>query len=343
MRLQQLRYIIAIAESGSINAAAHSLFVSQSSLSVTVHDLERELGVQIFERSSRGISLTSDGMEFLGYARQVVEQADLLESRYATGGTPHRRLSVSSQHYAFAVQAFIDFVAEHDVPGCQFTLRETRTANIIDDVRSFRGDLGILYLSTSTERALRRRLDESGLVFTSLFKAKPHVFVREGHPLATRKVVRVRELANFPRYTFEQGSESSLYLSEEPLSTLAHDRQIVASDRATMTSLLKGYDGFLISTGVRSDEMYAGIASIPLETDEIMNVGYVVHGERRLSELAEAYIEKLTERIVGFRDESVLVPSRQALRRAEQSDESNGESDEVAAKSDGAVADAPHA
>ncbi|OFK23566.1 LysR family transcriptional regulator [Olsenella sp. HMSC062G07] len=316
MRLQQLRYIIAIAENGAINAVAHGMFVSQSSLSVAVRDLEQELGIRIFDRSSRGIALTSDGAEFLGYARQVVEQADLLMSRYSRGGSPQRALSVSSQHYAFAVQAFIDFVSAHESRSCQFTLRETRTASIIDDVRSFRSDLGILYLATSTERALRRRLDESNLVFTSLFRAKPHVFVRDGHPLAARGTVRVKDLAEFPRYTFEQGPESSLYFSEEPLSTLPHDRQIVASDRATMTSLLKGYDGYLISTGVRSDEMYSGITSVPLETDEVMNVGYVVHGQRRPSALAEEYIARLSERIVSFEGSSPIVPSRR-LRRVE--------------------------
>lgn len=312
MRLQQLRYVIDIAESGSINAVAHKEFISQSSLSVAVRDLEREFGIKIFNRSSRGISLTSDGVEFLGYARQVVEQADLLENRYSTSGTPQGRLSISSQHYAFAVQAFIDFVKAHEDHGSEFTLRETRTANIIDDVRNFRSDLGILYLSTSNERALRHRLDEAGLVFTSLFKARLHVFVREDHPLARQSTIRLKDLEPYPRYTFEQGSESSFFLSEEPLSTLAHDRQIIASDRATMTSLLRNYDGFLISTGVRSDEMYDGILSIPLDTDEVMNVGYVVHGERNLSDLALDYIRLLNDRITTFRDESVLVPSKHA-------------------------------
>ncbi|EHF01326.1 hypothetical protein HMPREF1008_01806 [Olsenella sp. oral taxon 809 str. F0356] len=315
MRLQQLRYVIAVAEAGSINAVAHALFVSQSSLSVAIKELEAEMGISIFNRSSRGISLTSEGVEFLSYARQVVEQADLLQSRYAGDRTSaSRRLSVSSQHYAFAVNAFIDFVSEHDDGSCEFTLRETRTADVIEDVRGFRSDLGILYLGSSNERALQRRFDEAGLTFTSLFKARPHVFVHEGHPLARLGTVRVKDLARWPRYTFEQGPQSSLFYSEEPLSTLPHERRIVASDRATMTSLLRDYEGFLVSTGVRSDEMYSGIVSLPLETDEVMNVGYVVHSERRLSELARTYIKKLNALIVGFDDQSVLVPSKGALR-----------------------------
>ncbi len=316
MRLQQLRYVIAIAERGSINAVAHSMFVSQSSLSVSVKELEQEMGITIFNRSSRGISLTSDGVEFLSYARQVVEQADLLVDRYQRGRTrTHQRLSVSSQHYAFAVNAFIRFVSEHDNGNPEeFTLRETRTADVIEDVRSFKSDLGILYLGTSNERPLRRRLEECSLRFVPLFKARPHVFVHEGHPLASKKSVRTQDLANWPRYTFEQGPDSSLYFSEEPLSSLPNSRQIIVSDRATMTGLLRDYDGFLVSTGVRSDEMFAGIVSIPLETDEVMNVGYVVHSQRKLSELAQDYIEQLEDLISQFGDSTVLVPSRGTTR-----------------------------
>ena len=317
MRLQQLRYIIAIAESGSMNSVARSLFVSQSSLSVAVRDLERELGIRVFNRSSRGITLTSEGVEFLGYARQVVEQADLLARHYRQKGEDaHRRLAISSQHYAFAVNAFIDFVAERDDASCEYSLRETRTSEIIEDVRSFRSDIGILYLSGSNERVLRSRLEEASLSFTPLFRARPHVFVREGPPLAERPSVTVEDLAPFARYTFEQGPESSLFYSEEPLATLPHDREIVVSDRATMTGLLSRYDGFLVSTGVRSDEMFSGITSIPIECDEVMNVGYVTHSQRRLTSLALGYIAKLDELILSFEDDETLVPSKAAHRIA---------------------------
>lgn len=316
MRLQQLRYVIAIAEGGSINAVAHSLFVSQSSLSVQVKDLEEELGITIFNRSSRGITLTADGVEFLSYAREVVEQADLLEARYRKGEvTVHRRLSVSSQHYAFAVNAFIAFVRDHDGDSCEFTLRETRTANVVEDVRTFRSDLGILYLDSTNEQALRRRFADASLDFTPLFRARPHVFVHEGHPLASLDVVPVADLAAWPRYTFEQGSEGALYFSEEPLSSLPCTRRIVASDRATMTGLLRDYDGYLVSTGVRSDEMFSGIVARPIATDDIMCVGYVTHSQRRISDLANDYIDRLDELVVDFGERDGVTPTKAALRR----------------------------
>ena len=317
MQLQQLRYVIAIAENGSMNSVAKTLFVSQSSLSVSVRELEKELGIRIFNRSSRGITLTSEGVEFLGYARQVVEQADLLERHYSKAGqVEHQRLSVSSQHYAFAVRAFISFVSGRQDDSCEFSLRETRTRDVIEDVSSFRSDIGIIYLCNYNEHVLKRQLDDADLSFSSLFRARPHVFVRKGHPLAKLDLVRLDDLAQWPRCTFEQGPKSSLYLSEEPLSNLPHTRRIVASDRGTMTSLLTNYDGFLISTGVRSDEMFQGIVSIPLETDEVMNVGYITHALRRLSPLACEYLNELKKTIVGFNEPSMLSPSRSVLRDA---------------------------
>ena len=315
MTLQQLRYLIAVAERGSINAAARDMYVSQSSLSVAVRELEEELGVTIFNRSSKGIMLTSDGVELLGYARQVVEQADLMIDRYDTTSTSHHgRLAIASQHYAFVANAFMSLVNAREEDGYELVLRETRTANVIEDVSSFRADLGVLYLSPYNERVVGKRLEDDGLRFTSLFRARPHAFVRERHPLASHTRLSLEELAPYPRLTFEQGSQSSLYYSEEPLSTLPHGRRIMASDRATMTGLLRDTDGFLMSTGVRSDEMFDGIVSIPVETDEVMNVGYILHEERRLSTLALSFIDLLYEQILGF--EGDLQPSRSVLAYA---------------------------
>lgn len=294
MTLQQLRYFIAVAESGSISAAAHALFVSQSSLSVAVKDLEQETGVIAFERSNRGITLTGEGVELLGFARQVVEQADLMERRYShIGSTLPQRLAISTQHYAFSVEAFLEFVAESEGDDYDFILRETRTGEIIDDVKDFRSDVGILYLSAFNERVLGTVLADAGLRFTSLFQAQPHVFVGENHPLAGRRTLHIEDLADYPRYSFEQGSANSFYYSEEPLAELPHKKKIVISDRGTLSNLLVHHDGYTISTGVLSSEMHAGIAAVPLETEERMNVGYVVHADRQLSALAQRYVEKL--------------------------------------------------
>ena len=294
MTLQQLRYLIAIASCDSISAAAHQLFVSQSSLSVAVKDLERECGITIFERSNRGIILTREGMELLGYARQVVEQADLMEARYAKDVQPStRQLAISSQHYAFPVEAFLEFVDEYEGEGYTFSLRETRTYEIIEDVRDFISDVGILYMSSFNEQVIGRAIDDANCTFRRLFTAKPHVFVGASHPLASRTLVQLGDLVEYPRYTFEQGNANSFYYAEEPFAELPASKRVIISDRGTLSNLLAHHIGYTVSTGVMSSEMTTGVVAIPIDTKEVMNVGYIVHNERQLSSLAARYIEKL--------------------------------------------------
>lgn len=303
MTLQQLRYLIAIANHGSISAAAHTLYVSQSSLSVAVRDIERETGVTIFERSNRGITLTSDGMELLGYARQVVEQADLMTQRYSGRGgdsAQAQRLAITSQHYAFVVEAFLELSEQYEGDAYNFSLRETRTSEVIEDVRDFRSDLGVLYLSSFNESVIGHALEDANLSFNLLFTAQPHIFVNEAHPLAERSEVTLDDVAPYPRYAFEQGSANSFFYAEEPFAELPHDKRIAVSDRGTLSNLLAHHNGYTISTGVLSSEMHTGIASVPLATKERMRVGYIVHNERQLSDLAQRYIEKLSLFVEGY-------------------------------------------
>lgn len=294
LTLQQLRYVTEVVECGSINAASQNLYVSQPALSTAIKDVEQELGIEIFNRSNRGITLTNEGMEFVGYARQILEQVNLLESHYSnyTGGSIGK-LSISSQHYAFGVKAFVDLVEEYDQDEYEFTLRETRTSEIIEDVKSYRSELGILYLSTFNNRIISKAITDAGLEFVPLFAAEPHVFVGEHHPLAGETLISPEQLEEFTRYSFEQGSNNSFFFSEEPLSHLPHKKQITYSDRGTLSNLLTNFDGYTISTGVLSDEMNAGIVAIPLESDEKMTVGYIHQAKHDLSDLAKRYIQKL--------------------------------------------------
>ena len=301
MTLQQLRYLIAIAENGSINAAAHALYVAQSSLSAAVSQVEEETGITIFTRSNKGIEPTSDGIEFLGYARQVIEQADLLERRYSEPEQSQQgRLAISTQHYAFSVEAFLALAETQNMDEYNFVLRETRTGEIIEDVRTFRSDVGIMYMDHYTRRVLTQTLADADLKFTPLFKARPHVFVGEHHPLAQAKRLKIEDLANYPRYSFEQGTTNSFYYFEEPFSWLPHSKNIVISDRGTLSNLLTNHNGYTVSTGVLSSEMHTGIVAIPLETDEEMTMGYIVHKQRRLSKLASEYIDALKHQVLAY-------------------------------------------
>ncbi|MDO4182710.1 MAG: LysR family transcriptional regulator [Coriobacteriia bacterium] len=294
MTLQQLKYLIEVAKHGSFNAAGQELYLSQSTLSMSIKDLEEELGIKIFLRSNRGLTLTNDGTELLSYARQVVEQADLLEDRYSNRRKAQaNRLSISTQHYAFSVEAFVNLVEQFDADQYTFTLRETRTSEIIADVREFRSELGIIYLSDFNERFINRCLDESNLTFTLLFEANVHVFVGEHHPLAGRKTLKPGDLTEYPRLSFEQGTVNSFHFAEEPLASLNHKRNITYSDRGTLTNLLTHSSGYTLATGVLSSEMQSGIVAIPLDVNEVMRVGYIMHKERKSSPLVQRYIKEL--------------------------------------------------
>ena len=297
MTLRQLRYLIAIAERGSINAAAHDLYTTQSNLSSSIQELEDELGITIFIRSNRGVTLTAEGTELLGYAKQVIEQADMLEAHYHGSGADSLRLSVSTQHYAFSVQAFIRILDACEGSDYDLTMRETSTGQIIDDVASFRSEIGILYLDDYNSRVLGKAFRDARLVFEPLFEAPVHVFVGESNPLASKDVIEPEDLEDLPRYSFEQGHENSFYYSEEPLSYLPHSKNIRISDRSTLTNLLMHHHGYTLSTGALTSEMQQGIVSIPLHTSKTMRVGYLIHRDRKPSALLVRYIGELKRSI----------------------------------------------
>lgn len=303
MTLQQLKYIIAIVNCGSISEAAKQLFISQPSLSNAVKELEEELGIEIFVRSPRGISLTNDGIEFLAYARQVVEQAELLEQKYLNKKPAKKLCSISTQHYAFAVQAFVALLKELDENEYECTLRETRTYEIIEDVRNLRSEVGILYMSEFNRKVISKLLLENDLKFHPLFAAEPHVFISVDHPLAARSILDIEELDDYPCLVFEQGEYNSFYFSEEILSTRTYRKKILVSDRATLFNLLVGLNGYTISSGVLNQDMYGKqITSVRLRTDEEILIGYIVNQKGSLSNLANSYVSKLRQIIseVGY-------------------------------------------
>ncbi len=305
MTLQQLKYVIEVARSRSISKAAQNLFISQPSLSNALKELENELGIVIFIRTNKGITMTPEGVEFLGYARQVVEQADLLENRYAGAQSPQQHFSVSSQHYAFAVSAFVRLLKNYDREEYEFSLRETKTYEIIEDVKNLHSEIGILYLNDFNENVISKFLREGNLIFHELFTATPHVFISSGNPLAKQDYVTLNDLIPYPYLSFEQGDYNSFYFSEEILSTISRPKNIHVSDRATLFNLLIGLNGYTISTGVISRELNGSdIVSVPLRVDEEIRVGYITHKNVKNSPLANIYIEYLKETIV---EEQILL------------------------------------
>ncbi len=287
MRIQQLQYLEKIVESGSINEAAKALFLSQPSLSNAIKELEQEMDLQLLVRQKSGVSLTNEGR--------------LMEAKYKQHTVRKQAFSVSAQHYAFVVHAFVDLIKQVDAEEYQFTLRETETQNILEDVMSFKSSLGILYLNKFNRQVLTKLFKEKKLKFTPLFKAKPHVFVCRDNPLAQKSSVKLRDLEDYPYLSYEQGQENSFYFAEEILSTLNRKMHIKVSDRATIFNLMVGLNGYTISSGIISSELNDDkIIAIPLEVDDMMTLGYLMPQQVEPSPITRQYLDLLRANIRGY-------------------------------------------
>ena len=294
MTIQFLKYIVTVAESGSITEAARKLHVSQPSLSAAIKEAENEVGFVIFNRSRSGVALTQEGVEFLGYARQVIQEMELLEDRFIENKPQKQRFCVSTQHYTFTANAFVEMVQKFGQDRFEFILNETQTHQILEDVKNRFCDLGIIYLCDRNETFLRKMMDEMDLVFTELFHVAPHVFLRAKHPLAKEKTISLKDLKPYPRLNFLQGSYESADYSEEPFSTESAEKIIRISDRAAIVNLMIGLDGYTISSGIFPNYLQGrSIVSVPLKEKENMRIGYVLCKGQSLSELASIYVEAL--------------------------------------------------
>ncbi len=296
MTLQQLKYLIEVAEKGSITEAAKDLYISQPSLSGAIKEVEKEAKLTIFNRCRAGVALTAEGMEFLGYARQVVQQMELLESRYIDNQPEKTRFCVSTQHYTFAANAFVELVKRFGQERYEFILNETKTHQVIEDVRNRFCDLGILYLCRSNENVLKKCFEEYALDFHELFAAAPHVFLRKEHPVAKREKITLEDLRPYPRLSFVQGVYESSSFAEELFSNEVAEKSIKISDRAAIVNFMIGLDGYTISSGIFPRYLQGdSIVSVPLAADEKMRIGYLLNRDRDLSELGKIYIEALMQ------------------------------------------------
>lgn len=299
MTLQQLRYAVMVAEKGTISEAAKELFISQPSLTNAIKELENEMQISIFSRTNRGIVISNKGDEFLGYARQVLEQADLLEEKYLNVKKQSPIFSVSAQHYSFAVDAFVDVIREFGGNHYDFTLRETQTYEIIEDVSRLKSEVGILYTSSKNEEIILKLIKQKGLVFEELFTTKPHVFISSKHPLAGQKVISLEDLEEYPYLSFEQGEYNSFYFSEEILSTLDRNKNIKVRDRATLFNLAIGLNGYTVSSGVISEELNGkNIIARPLNVDETMKIGIIKKKDMSFSRYGKTYIDALKKYVM---------------------------------------------
>ena len=294
MTLQQLRYVTMVAETGTITEAANRLYISQPSLTNAIHELEKEMNIVIFNRTNKGISLSREGEDFLGYARQILEQAAILEDKYKGNGGGKKQYCVSTQHYSFAVNAFVDLIKEYGQDEYDFSLRETQTYEIIEYVARLRSEIGILFLNDFNEAVINKILKSYDLEFHQLYVAKPHVFISRKHPLAGKDRIINEELEEYPYLSFEQGEHNSFYFSEEIFSTTERKKNIRVRDRATLFNLLIGLNGYTVCSGVIDRNLNGeDNIAVPLQDESEMQIGYLTHRKGMLSRLGNTYLEAI--------------------------------------------------
>lgn len=299
MTIQQIKYVIGIADSGSFNKASEKLFVSQPSLTSTIHDLEDELGIIIFNRTGRGISLTNDGIEFLASARQLYHNYEDIIEKYGETGNIKKKFGISTQHYSFAVKSFVEMVKDFNTNEYEFAIRETKTKELIEDVATLKSEIGILYISDFNRKAITSILKSKELEFHHLIDCKAYVYIWKGHPLADKKQISLKMLENYPCLSFEQGDDTSFYFAEEILSTEEYHRTIKANDRATMLNLMIGLNGYTLCSGIICEELNGSdYIAIPFQeedekTNRIMEIGWINRRGFNLSTIGNKYIEEV--------------------------------------------------
>lgn len=296
MTLAQLRYAITVANADSMSEAARNLFMSQPSLSAAIKELEEETGIELFRRTNRGISLTPDGEEFIGYARQVVEQYELIENKYISKQQTKKKFSVSMQHYAFAVNAFVQMVKQFGMDEYEFAVREARTYDVIEDVKNVKSEIGILYVNAFNRKVLEKLFHTNGLEFHALMDCHIYVYLWKGHPLANQQLISLEELEEYPCLAFDQGNNNSFYFAEEVLSTYDYKQLIRGNDRATLLNLMVGLNGYTLCSGIICEDLNGSdYCAVKLDSDEVMTIGYLVRKGSVISPLGKKYIEELSK------------------------------------------------
>ena len=303
MTLQQIKYALAGARKGSMNKAADELFITQSTLSSAIRDLENEAGITIFLRTGKGVAVTPDGTEFLTYADRVYEQYELLQEKYGKSGNVKRKFGVSAQHYSFAVKAFVEMVKRFDTLKFDFAIRETKTLDVIKDVGSMKSEIGILFKSAFNGKIIDKMLAENDLEFTPLINCRAYVYLWKDHPLANEPELSLEQLKEYPCMCFEQGDGVASYFAEEILSDIEYPRIIRSLDRATQLNLMVGLNGYTLCSGIICEELNGSLyKAVPFREDgenrnSNMEIGYICKRSNRLSEFAEVYIEEVKKAI----------------------------------------------
>ena len=290
MNIQQLRYVVAIANSGTFREAAEKMYVSQPSLSISVRDLEKELGFKIFRRTSSGTFLTRRGMEFYEKAQELVKGFDIFQNQYANPEEEKKEFSISSQHYDFLPPLITQFSVLYP-ENKDFRIFESTTVQILDEVAQGHSELGIIYLNKQNTKGIMQRVDKLGLEVIDLIPFQTHIYLRKGHPLAKKESLVMEDLAHLPTVRFTQEKDEYLYYSENFVDTSSSSQLFNVTDRATLNGILERTDAYATGSGFLDSQSVNGITVIPLIDDLDNKMVYVKREEVDLSPVAEKFVQ----------------------------------------------------
>ena len=295
MNINQIKYVLAVASSASMREASTKLFVSQPALSASIRELEDELGILVFERTNKGISLTDEGREFVEYAKKAVAQYEILEDRYLTGNSGKEKFSVSTQLYNFAIFAFTSVIRNNPADEYIFSIHETKTREVLEDVRSMKSEVGVISFSGANENVIKKLINEYRLEFTPLMRCEAYAYVWKDHKFAGRKTISLEELKDYPCVSFDQSDDSNLYLTEEAMADYDFKKIIRSDDRATSMEIIADLGGYSIGSGMLAGDnsILQGLVSIKLEEEDPLTIGYIVRKGRDLSTYGQAYVDEL--------------------------------------------------
>ena len=295
MNIMQIKYVIEVARSSSMREASTRLYVSQPALSSSIRDLEDELGVLLFERTNKGITLTDEGREFITYAKKVIGHYDILEDRYLSKDHDKEKFSVSTQHYNFAIKAFTKLIRKSDPEKYVFSIHETKTREVLEDVRNLKSEVGIISFSRANENLIKKLFREFQLEFTPLMKRDTYAYVWKDHEFAGRDEISLDELKGYPCVSFNQSEEGNFYLTEEALADHEFDKMIKSDDRATTMEIIAELGGYSVGTGILSwdDAILQGLVSIKLKEEDPLVIGYITRKGSIMSPYGRAYVEEL--------------------------------------------------
>ncbi|MBQ9354260.1 MAG: LysR family transcriptional regulator [Clostridia bacterium] len=297
MNITQLKYVIETAGSSSMREASTKLYITQPALSSSIRELEEELGIVIFERTNKGISVTDDGREFLNYAKKAVGQYEILEDRYLLNNGIKEMFSVSTQHYNFAIKAFTDVIKKVNPKKYIFSIHETKTKEVLDDVGSLKSEVGIISFSGSNEALIKKFFRDYQLEFSPLMKRDTYVYVWKNHIFADRKEISIEEMSDFPCVSFDQSSDGNFYLTEEAMADYSFDKMIKSDDRATTMEIIAELGGYSVGSGMLSkdDSILKGLVAIKMKEEDPLTIGYITRKGSILSKYGEEYIKELSK------------------------------------------------